>query len=134
MTIKEQKELEVAEKRAIDTSSGEPTRQGVMYTPQADILEDPDTITVRADLPGVKRENLTIDVREGVLSLTATVDPLPDSWEPVYHEYQVGGYERRFSVSDRIDTEKINATLANGVLTLVLPKAEAQKPRKIKVM
>jgi len=131
--MKEKKELEVTEKKTIEPASGEPTRQGVMYTPQVDIVENPDAITVYADLPGVKKESLTIDVREGVLSLTATVDELPNHWEPIFREYQVGGYERRFSVSDRIDTEKINANLTNGVLTLVLPKAEAQKPRKIKV-
>jgi len=133
MAIKEKKELEVAEKKTIEPAAGEPTRQGIMYTPQVDIVEDPEAITVYADLPGVRRENLTIDVREGILSLTATVEALPNNWEPMYHEYQVGGYERRFAVSDRIDTDKINANLTNGVLTLVLPKAEAQKPRKIKV-
>jgi HSP20 family protein len=133
MTSKEKKELEVAEKKSIEPAAGEPTRQGVMYTPQVDILEDLDAITLRADLPGVRRENLTIDVRDGVLCLTATVEPVRESWEPLYREYQVGGYERRFAVSDRIDTDKINANLTNGVLTLVLPKAEAQKPRKIKV-
>jgi len=133
MTAKEKKELEVAEKKTIEPASGEPTRAGVMYTPQVDIVEDPDAITVYADLPGVSREDLTIDVREGVLSLTAPVLPLQSHWEPLYREYQVGGYERRFSLSDRIDTEKINANLTNGVLTLTLPKAEAQKPRKIRV-
>jgi len=133
MTNQEKKQLEVVEKKSIEPSQGEPTRAGVMYTPQVDIVEDPETITVLADLPGVTRENLVIDVREGVLSLTATVDPLPNNWEPMYNEYRVGGYERRFTLSDRIDAEKINAKLTNGVLSLVLPKAEAQKPRKIKV-
>ena len=133
MATKETKELEVAEKKTIETSAGEPTRQGVMYTPQVDITEDPEAITVFADLPVGKREILTIDVREGILTLTATVDPLPDKWQSVFREYEVGGYERRFTLSDRIDTEKINARLENGVLALVLPKAEAQKPRKIKV-
>jgi len=133
MTTKETKELEVTEKKAIEPGAGEPTREGVMYTPQVDIAEDSEAITLHADLPGVKRDAITIDVREGVLALTAMVDPLPEHWQPIYREYQVGGYERRFTVSDRIDSEKINAKLENGVLTLVLPKSEAQKPRKIKV-
>jgi HSP20 family protein len=133
MATKETKELEVAEKKTIETSGGEPTRQGVMYNPQVDISEDPEAITLLADLPGSKRDNLTIDVREGVLTLTATVETIPHNWEPLYREYEIGGYERRFTLSDRIDTDKINAKLENGVLTLVLPKAEALKPRKIKV-
>jgi len=133
MATKDKRELEVTEKKAIEPTIGEPTREGVMYTPQVDIVEDPSSITVFADLPGVKRDNLVIDVREGVLSLTATVDPLPDHWQPTYREYQEGGYDRRFSLGDRIDTDKINAKLENGVLALVLPKAEAQKPRKITI-
>jgi len=133
MATKENKDLEVTEKKAIEPSSGEPTRQGVMYLPEVDIVEDANAITVYADLPGVKRDHLVIDVREGVLSLTATVDPLPDHWQPTYREYQEGGYERRFSLGERIDAEKISAKLENGVLALVLPKAEAQKPRKVTI-
>lgn len=133
MAAKDKRELEVTEKKAIEPTSGEPTRQGVMYSPQVDIVEDVNAITVYADLPGVKRESLIIDVREGVLSLTATVEALPGHWQPTYREYQEGGYERRFALGDRIDTEKINAKLENGVLALVMPKAEAQKPRKITI-
>lgn len=133
MTNKDKRELEVSEKKPLDPTAGEPTRQGVMYSPQVDIVEDPNTITVYADLPGVKRDNLHIDVREGVLSLTATVEPLPSHWRPAYCEYQEGGYERRFTLGDRINADKINAKLENGVLMLVLPKAEEQKPRKISI-
>ncbi len=134
MTSKENQGMEVSEKRAIEPTAGEPTRQGIMYTPQVDIIEDPEAITLYADLPGVKRDDVVIDVREGVLSLSATVAPLPGNWQPLYREYQVGGYERRFNLGDRIDTEKIAAKLENGVLRLTLPKAESQKPRKIKVI
>jgi len=133
MTNKDKKELEVSEKKAVEPAAGEPTRQGIMYLPQVDIVEDANAITVFADLPGVKRDNVHIDVRDGQLSLTATVDPLPTHWHTAYCEYQEGGYERRFSLNDRINTEKINAKLENGVLVLVLPKAEAQKPRKITI-
>ena len=133
MVTKDKKELEVTEKKAIEPTGGEPTRQGIRYTPQVDIVEDPNAITVYADLPGVKRDDLVIDVREGILSLTATVNSLPEHWQSIYGEYREGGYERRFTLGDRIDTEKINAKLENGVLALVLPKAEAQKPRKINI-
>jgi HSP20 family protein len=133
MTNKDKKELEVSEKKTIEPGAGEPTRQGIMYMPQVDIVEDANAITVFADLPGVKRDNVHIDVRDGLLSLTATVDPLPTHWHPAYCEYQEGGYERRFALNDHINSEKINAKLENGVLVLVLPKAEAQKPRKITI-
>ena len=133
MTDKERKELQVAEKQAIEKSDGEPTRQGLMWVPQVDIIENKDAITLRADLPGVKKDNLDIDVREGVLSLSATLNPSPENWQPVYSEYQIGGYSRRFSLGNQIDQSKISADMNNGVLTLVLPKAEEHKPRKIKI-
>lgn len=133
MTDKEKKELQVAEKQAIEKQDGEPTREGLMWVPQVDIVEESEAITLRADLPGVKRDNVDIDVREGVLTLSASVGPTPENWQPVYAEYQVGGYSRRFSLGEQIDQSKIAASMDNGVLTLVLPKAEAAKPRKIAI-
>jgi len=133
MTDKEKKELEVSAKKSIEKSEGEPTREGVTYIPYVDIIEDADAITLVADLPGVKKENLDIDVREGVLTLTATVEPASENWRSVYREYDIGGYSRRFTLGERIDQEKISAKLDNGVLTLALPKAEKAKPRKIEI-
>jgi HSP20 family protein len=133
MTDKEKKELQVAEKQAIEKQEGEPTREGLMWVPQVDIIEDKDAITLRADLPGVKKDNVEIDVREGVLSLSASLNPTPEGWQPVYSEYQIGGYSRRFTLGEQIDQSKISANMDNGVLTLVLPKAEAAKPRKIQI-
>ena len=133
MTDKEKKELQVAEKQAIEKRDGEPTREGLMWVPQVDILEDKEAITLRADLPGVKKNDVDIDVRDGVLSLSAKLESQPDHWQPVYTEYQIGGYSRRFSLGERIDQGKITADMNNGVLTLVLPKAEEHKPRKIEI-
>jgi len=133
MTEQEKKELQVAEKQAIERHDGEPTRDGLMWVPQVDILEDRDAITLRADLPGVKKDAVEVDVRDGVLSLCASLDATPENWQPVYSEYRIGGYSRRFTLGEQIDQSKIAATMDNGVLTLVLPKAEAAKPRKIQI-
>ena len=133
MTKQESKELQIAEKQAIEKRDGEPTREGLMWVPQVDIIENQDAIILRADLPGVKKMSVDIDVREGVLSLSATLDSQREDWQPVYSEYQVGGYGRRFSLGERIDQSKITADMENGVLTLVLPKAEEHKPRKIEI-
>ena len=92
-----------------------------------------EAITLRADLPGVKKDAVEIDVREGVLTLSATVEPVPENWEPVYGEYPVGAFARRFSLGEKIDQDKINATMEHGVLTLVLPKIAAHQPRKIEI-
>jgi HSP20 family protein len=133
MTEKEKKELEVSEKKPIERAQGESTREGITYIPDVDIFEDTNAITLRADLPGVKKENLSIDVDDGTLTLSGTVDPLPKHFNTIYSEYEHGGYSRRFTLGERIDQEKISAKLENGVLVLVLPKSEAAKPRKIEI-
>lgn len=127
------KELEVAQKKAVEPTSGEPTRQGVMYVPYVDILESQDAILLRADVPGALKDQVTIDVREGVLTLTAGVRTPEAGWRPVYKEYEVGGFIRRFTLGEQINQDKINAKLENGVLLVTLPKAEQAKPRKITV-
>jgi len=127
------KDLEVVEKKPIAASEGEPTREGVIWVPQVDILEDAEAVTLRVDLPGVRRENVSVDVREGVLTLTATVEPANRSWRSVYSEYEVGGYARKFALGDRVDQDKISAQMDHGVLTLAFPKAERHKPRRIEI-
>lgn len=133
MTNKEKKELQCVEKKSIEKSSGEPTRENLLFIPEVDIFENSNAITLRADLPGVKKEQLTIDVHDGILTLSAGVDPIADNHHLIYREYDVGGYSRKFTLGERIDQTKIKATIDNGVLTLVLPKAESAKPRKIEI-
>ena len=133
MTDQEKKELAVSEKKTVDAESGEPTREGLTYVPHVDIAEDAESITLRADLPGVKKDAVEIDVREGILTLNAVVEPVPETWDPVYGEYPVGGFARRFSLSEKIDPANISASMEHGVLTLVMPKAAAHQPRKIEI-
>jgi HSP20 family protein len=133
MTEKEKKELEVSKKKEIEKSGGELTREGVWFVPSVDIIESPDAITLYADLPGTRKEDVDIDVREGVLTLTAAVDPAEKNHDSVYREYEIGGYNRSFTLGERIDPDKINAKMQDGVLTLVLPKSEAHKPRKVEI-
>jgi HSP20 family protein len=130
---KEKKEIPVREKEAIQPASGEPTREGVYYSPAVDIYETDGSITVVADMPGVRKDSVDVDIKEGVLTISGTVDPVPDRLRPVYREYDVGGYLRRFTIGDRIDSEKISAHLASGVLTLELPKADRLRSRRVEV-
>lgn len=133
MTQEKSKELEAKGKKPIEKTEGEPTREGVTYVPDVDIIESSESITLLAELPGVKKDEVDIDVREGVLTLNATVSPVPSRLHPVYREYDVGGFSRRFSMGERIDQSKISAKMENGVLRLVLPKAEQARPRKIEI-
>jgi len=112
----------------------EQTRPGVVYSPSVDIFESEVAITVLADMPGVKAEALTIDLRESVLTLTGRVSPPWTGKESeVLREYQSGTFYRQFTLSETIDQAKIDAKLTDGVLRLELPKVEKARPRQITV-
>ena len=127
-------DLAATQKQAIDTSQGEPTFEGRYFTFAADIVENDEAVTVIADLPGVAPERLDIDVRDNVLTIMGRVDEPPAGWRPLHSEYELGGYMRQFNVGPAIDQDKIAATMRDGVLTLVLGKADRLKPRRIQIL
>ncbi len=133
MTDREKRNLEVSKKQEIEKASGEPTREGVAFVPEVDISESEAGLVLYADMPGVTKDNLDIDIREGVLTVTGTVEPERDNLRLVHGEYEIGGFQRRFTLGEKIDQEQIEAKLENGVLQLTLPKVEAHKPRKITI-
>jgi HSP20 family molecular chaperone IbpA len=118
-----------------DVATTEATRPGVLLTPPVDIFEDAQAITVLADMPGVTPGRLTIDLHEGVLTITGhTGAPEETNEVAVLHEYPAGAtFQRSFTLSEAIDQEGIQATLKQGVLRLRLPKAERAKPRQIAI-
>jgi HSP20 family molecular chaperone IbpA len=112
----------------------ERTRPGTVYSPSVDIFENENSITVLADMPGVKAGDLEIDLRESVLTLTGRVTPPDGAKETdVLREYQSGTFFRQFTLSERIEQSKIDAKLTDGVLRLELPKVEKARPRQIAV-
>jgi len=112
----------------------EQTRPGPVYSPAVDIFENESAITVFADMPGVKAQDLKVDLRESVLTLTAQVTPPETAREAdVLREYESGTFFRQFSLSETIDQTKIDAQLNSGVLRLELPKVERARPRQISV-
>jgi HSP20 family molecular chaperone IbpA len=117
-----------------DVPATEATRPGVLLTPLVDIFEDADAITVLADMPGVRPGSLSIDLHEGVLTITGHVDARePEGEVPVFQEYQPATFQRSFALSEAIDQDAIQASLKLGVLRLRLPKAERAKPRQITI-
>jgi HSP20 family molecular chaperone IbpA len=133
MNNQEGKELKVSEKKEL-TSPAEHTKPGLVFTPDVDIFETDTEITLLADMPGVVADDLTIDLRENMLTLTGEVSQAPNaSEEPIYTEYRTGRYYRQFSLSEVIDQERIDAKLAEGVLRLSLPKVAKATPRQITV-
>ena len=127
------KELQAKEKTEV-AAQAEQIRAGVVFTPAVDIFESEKEITLVADMPGVNAQNLTIDLRDDILTLRGEVKPQDGPNEQsLLREYQVGAYHRQFTLSETIDQNKIDAKLKDGVLQLSLPKAEKAVPRKITV-
>lgn len=127
------KELKVREKQEV-ASPAEQTKPGPVFTPNVDIFETETAITVMADMPGVKAQDLNVDLRDDTLTLTGEVQPgTATPGEHVYQEYETGRYYRQFALSEVIAQDKIDATLSDGVLRLTLPKVEKATPRRITV-
>jgi HSP20 family molecular chaperone IbpA len=127
------KELKVKEKHEV-AAPAEQMQPGRVFTPDVDIFEDEREITLLADMPGVAGEDIEIDLREGVLTVSGEVKPFESSDETdILIEFEIGKYFRQFTLSEAVDQSKIEAHAADGVLRLSLPKAEAAVPRKIKV-
>lgn len=130
---KTSQEIGLREKEEIKNHEGEPTKSGVYFSPVVDIFETDEAITLLADLPGVSKEQLDINIEDKQLTITGLINEQDQQVHPIYSEYSVGGYTRSFKLGDTIDQSKINAALKDGVLTLVMPKAERLKPRKIQI-
>ena len=125
LQVQDKKELEKPEESTVPARS---------FVPPTDIFEDDERLTLTMEMPGVSKDGVSINVEENRLSIEGKIDFAKyEGLEPVYTEYGVGHYQRSFTLSNQVDQTKISADLNDGVLELVLPKAEATKPRRIEV-
>lgn len=126
-------DVQKADTQAVATGP-EQTRTGAVYLPAVDIFENENSITLLADMPGVKASELEIDLRENVLTLAGRVTAPGRSKESnVVREYRPGTFFRQFTLAETIDQPKIDAQLTDGVLRLELPKVAKARPRQITV-
>ncbi len=130
----ETKEHPSVEKKKITPDKCVVTGKGDWYFPLSDIYETPDSFTILIDMPAVSAEHITVDMRDNELIINGEVSQEAYAGEKIIHnEYNIGHYHRHFVISDAINRDKIEAKMSDGVLSLVLPKAEHVKPRKIEV-
>ena len=107
---------------------------GMMLRPDADITETNDKVVIVADLPGVSPEDVDVSLERRVLTISAqSKAPELEGFRQIHAENAAVGYERAFTLSDDIDADRIEASVSDGVLTLVLPKAEKAQSRRIDV-
>ena len=112
----------------------EVTRAGRTYVPQVDIYETKDGLWLWADMPGVDEQSIDVRLDNGVLTIEGQVDVKGyDNTTPLYTEYNVGNYVRRFTLSSDVDSDRIVARMQHGVLALEIPKSERAKPRRIAI-
>lgn len=125
--MNEQKELALKQE-----SLNERSRQIPTVAPVVDILENDEEILLFADMPGVSREDLIVNIENGRLSLSG-VRKMAVTGAAGWEEFGDVEYRRVFSVPQTINIGKVGAELKEGVLRLRLPKAEAAKPRQIEI-
>lgn len=128
-------ELSRSERQPVAAGNGsERMRARRVFTPRTDIYETRDAIVVLAEMPGVAPDAVDITLEKRVLTIHGHVgEQEHPGYQQVYTEYAEGDYERSFTLSEDIDPNGIEAMHSNGVLRLVLPKAERAKAKKIQV-
>jgi HSP20 family protein len=110
-------------------------RTGRPWSPAVDILETEEALTLKADLPDVKIEDIDIRVENGTMTLRGSRKFEKDANVKGYHriERSYGEFVRSFALPPTVETDKVGAEYKNGVLTITLPKKETAKPRQVKV-
>jgi HSP20 family protein len=127
------RELQLQQKREVEKKQ-ETTVPARLFLPTSDIFETERSLTVVLEMPGVKKENIDVNVDDGILKIDGKIDfSKYEGLRPVYTEYNIGHYTRSFRLSSAIDQTKISAEMKDGVLTVVLPKSERAQPRRIDV-
>jgi HSP20 family protein len=108
---------------------------GSARTMPLEVYETPDSLVVKALVPGIAPESLDVQFNQGVLTIHARTEPpqANDDWTWYMREIGYGEYTRSLSLPTQINVDGVSSTFENGILTLTFPKAEEAKPRQIKV-
>lgn len=123
-----------ANTQAAQVNGKNPERQEAALLPPVDVIEDASGITLYADLPGVPKDKLNLQLESDSLTIEGEVAlNTPEGMESSHAEVRLPRYRRTFTLSRELDSEKASAEFKNGVLTLRIPKAEHAQPRKIDI-
>ena len=121
---------------------GQPRARDGWFRPAIEVVEDAESLTVRAEIPGVERDELDVKIDGRLLTISGTKEEKreqkadeADEKERTYHIYEAryGSFQRSLELPEHIDTEKVDAEFADGVLTVRLSKKEEAKPRQLTI-
>ena len=125
LTKQEKKEIKMA---------GEQTFSGKCFIPRADIFESNKELYLKLDMAGVKKESININFEKNTLFIEGRIKTSEyEGLQPIYTEFNVGPYARKFEIPLEYNPDKITATMANGTLNITIPKKEEAVPRKIAI-
>jgi HSP20 family molecular chaperone IbpA len=128
------KEVSIEKQESKELESVERTRSGKVFVPPVDIIETDKDLRLLVDMPGVDKDAINITLEQDILTIEGFVEPEKlEGFELEYLEYEVGDYHRSFNLSSSINKAKIEASFKNGVLELLLPKTELEKPKRINI-
>ena len=124
--------------RLFDSPFGELTRRTDLFngwTPALDLYEDTDNLIVKAELPGMKREEIDISVHDGTLTISGErrYEEKNQDAEPYRSERFFGRFHRTLALPKPVQSDKATANYKDGILTVILPKTEEAKPKQIQV-
>jgi HSP20 family protein len=125
--------------RTLSTAAGQPTQpaardESAALWPPVDVIEDSTGITLYADLPGVPRDKLALQVEGDTLTIEAELGlDMPAGLASTHAEVQLARYRRVFTLSKELDADKVSAELQHGVLRLRIPKAAHAQPRRVEI-
>jgi HSP20 family protein len=117
------------------TKRGDEESQFGVWAPLVDVKEDGEAVTINAELPGMKREDVKLSVNEGVLTIKGERKFEDEKKKGNYHriERYYGTFSRSFTLPSSVDSGKIRATMKDGLLEVYLPKSETAKPKEITI-
>jgi HSP20 family protein len=125
---------EITKKEAQQPAGTEWTKTKKVYVPQVDIFEAKDRIVLVADMPGVDEKSVDVVLEKNILTITGSTEAeAHKGYNMTYSEYDMGDYQRAFTISDEVNRDNIEASVKNGVLKITLHKAEKAKAKKISV-
>lgn len=114
---------------------GASNSKAISYFPAVDLREDGDSYHIIADLPGLSKEDVTINIEDNILTLSGSRNTNSDEHSAGYYrsERQSGSFERRFKLGSQANTTNATAEFDNGILTISIPKREEAKPKQLDI-
>jgi HSP20 family protein len=121
--------------RPLAANSFNKTTHGTAFSPSCEISEDKTAYLIKFDMPGINKDQVKIELDKNTLTVSAerSEEKKSDDKKTHYSEFFYGSYNRSFTLPETIDEKKIDATFANGVLSITLPKTEKSEPKRISV-